>query len=177
MPVVTLPDGSKREFDRAVTLRQVAESIGAGLARAAVAGKVDGRLVDLSFILQSDAAVAIVTPRDAEGVEVIRHSAAHLLAQAVKSLYPNAQVTIGPVIEDGLYYDFAFERPFTPEDLLSIEKKMGEIAAQGLEVRRSELPRDQAILFFRGLGEEYKAEIIESIPEGQTLSLLSLIHI
>ena len=171
MPVVTLPDGSKREFDRAVTLRQVAESIGAGLARAAVAGKVDGRLVDLSFILQSDAAVAIVTPRDAEGVEVIRHSAAHLLAQAVKSLYPNAQVTIGPVIEDGFYYDFAFERPFTPDDLLAIEKKMEELAAQNMEVQRSELPRDEAILFFRSLGEDYKAEIIESIPAGETLSL------
>ena len=171
MPVVTLPDGSKREFDRAVTLRQVAESIGAGLARAAVAGKVDGRLVDLSFILQSDAAVAIVTPRDAEGVEVIRHSAAHLLAQAVKSLYPNAQVTIGPVVEDGFYYDFAFERPFTPDDLQAIEKKMEELAAQNMEVQRSELPRDEAILFFRGLGEDYKAEIIESIPAGETLSL------
>ena len=171
MPVVTLPDGSKREFDRAVTLRQVAESIGAGLARAAVAGKVDGRLVDLSFILQSDAAVAIVTPRDAEGVEVIRHSAAHLLAQAVKSLHPNAQVSIGPVIEDGFYYDFAFERPFTPDDLLAIEKKMEELAAQNMEVQRSELPRDEAILLFRGLGEDYKAEIIESIPAGETLSL------
>ena len=171
MPVVTLPDGSKREFDRAVTLRQVAESIGAGLARAAVAGKVDGRLVDLSFILQSDAAVAIVTPRDAEGVEVIRHSAAHLLAQAVKSLHPNAQVSIGPVIEDGFYYDFAFERPFTPDDLLAIEKKMEELAAQNMEVQRSELPRDEAILFFRSLGEDYKAEIIESIPAGETLSL------
>ena len=171
MPVVTLPDGSKREFDRAVTLRQVAESIGAGLARAAVAGKVDGRLVDLSFILESDAAVAIVTPRDAEGVEVIRHSAAHLLAQAVKSLHPNAQVTIGPVVEDGFYYDFAFERPFTPDDLLAIEKKMEELAAQNMEVQRSELPRDEAILFFRSLGEDYKAEIIESIPAGETLSL------
>jgi len=171
MPVATLPDGSKREFDRAVSLRQVAESIGAGLARAAVAGKVDGRLVDLSFILESDAAVAIVTPRDAEGVEVIRHSTAHLLAQAVKSLYPNAQVTIGPVVEDGFYYDFAFERPFTPDDLLVIEKKMEELAAQNMEVQRSELPRDEAILFFRGLGEDYKAEIIESIPAGETLSL------
>jgi threonyl-tRNA synthetase len=171
MPVVTLPDGSKREFDRAVTLRQVAESIGAGLAKAAVAGKVDGCLVDLTFSIESDADVAIVTPRDSEGLDLIRHSTAHLLAQAVKALYPSAQVTIGPVIDDGFYYDFAFERPFTPEDLQSIEKKMEEIAAQGLEVRRSELPRDQAIGFFRGLGEEYKAEIIESIPEGQTLSL------
>ncbi|MFZ4702998.1 MAG: threonine--tRNA ligase [Candidatus Methylumidiphilus sp.] len=171
MPVVTLPDGSQREFDRAVTLRQVAESIGAGLARAAVAGKVDGQLVDLAFNIESDANVAIVTPRDSEGVEVIRHSTAHLLAQAVKSLYPNAQVTIGPVVEDGFYYDFAFERPFTPEDLQTIEKKMEELAAQNLEVKRSELPRDEAIRFFRGLGEDYKAEIIESIPQGDTLSL------
>ncbi len=171
MPVVTLPDGSQREFDRAVTLRQVAESIGAGLARAAVAGKVDGQLVDLAFNIESDANVAIVTPRDSEGVEVIRHSTAHLLAQAVKSLYPNAQVTIGPVVEDGFYYDFAFERPFTPEDLQAIEKKMEELAAENLEVKRSELPRDEAIRFFRGLGEDYKAEIIESIPQGDTLSL------
>ena len=171
MPVVTLPDGSKREFDSAVTLRQVAESIGAGLARAAVAGKVGGQLVDLSFLLESDADVAIVTPRDNEGVEVIRHSAAHLLAQAVKSLYPNAQVTIGPVVDDGFYYDFAFERPFTPDDLQLIEKKMEELAAQGMEVKRSELPRNEAIAFFRGLGESYKAEIIASIPEGETLSL------
>ena len=171
MPVVTLPDGSQREFDRAVTLRQVAESIGSGLAKAAIAGKVDGQLVDLSFILQSDAAVAIVTPRDSEGVEIIRHSTAHLLAQAVKSLYPNAQVTIGPVVEDGFYYDFAFERPFTPEDLQAIERKMEELAAKNLEVKRSELPRNDAIAYFQNLGEGYKAEIIESIPEGQTLSL------
>ncbi len=173
MPVVTLPDGSKREFDNAVTLRQVAESIGAGLARAAVAGKVDGRLVDLSYTIESDAAVAIITPRDNEGVEVIRHSTAHLLAQAVKSLYPSAQVTIGPVVEDGFYYDFAFERPFTPDDLLAMEKKMEELSAQNLEVKRSELPRDEAIRFFRGLGEDYKAEIIESIPQGEILSLYS----
>lgn len=171
MPVVTLPDGSKREFERAVTLCQVAESIGAGLARSALAGKVGGRLVDLTHTIDSDVELSIVTPRDSEGLEIIRHSAAHLLAQAVKSLYPNAQVTIGPVVEDGFYYDFAFERPFTPEDLQVIEKKMEEIAAQGLEVKRNELPRDEAIRFFRGLGEEYKAEIIESIPAGETLSL------
>ncbi len=171
MPVVTLPDGSQRSYERTVTLREVAESIGAGLARAAVAGKVNGRLVDLSWMLESDADVAIITPRDLEGLEVIRHSSAHLLAQAVKSLYPNAQVTIGPVVEDGFYYDFAFERPFTPEDLTAIEKKMDELAGQGLEVKRSELPRDEAIRFFRGLGEHYKAEIIESIPAGEILSL------
>ena len=171
MPVVTLPDGSQRTFERTVTLREVAESIGAGLARAAVAGKVNGRLVDLAWTLESDADVAIITPRDNEGVEVIRHSCAHLLAQAVKSLYPLAQVTIGPVVEDGFYYDFAFERPFTPEDLTAIEKKMEELAGHGLEVKRSELPRNEAIQFFRGLGEHYKAEIIESIPEGEILSL------
>ena len=171
MPVVTLPDGSQRTFERTVTLREVAESIGAGLARAAVAGKVNGRLVDLAWALESDADVAIITPRDNEGVEVIRHSCAHLLAQAVKSLYPLAQVTIGPVVEDGFYYDFAFERPFTPEDLTAIEKKMEELAGHGLEVKRSELPRNEAIQFFRGLGEHYKAEIIESIPEGEILSL------
>ena len=171
MPVVTLPDGSQRSYERTVTLREVAESIGAGLARAAVAGKVNGRLADLSWALESDADVAIITPRDLEGLEVIRHSSAHLLAQAVKSLYPNAQVTIGPVVEDGFYYDFAFERPFTPEDLTAIEKKMDELAGQGLEVKRSELPRDEAIRFFRGLGEHYKAEIIESIPAGEILSL------
>ncbi|QSA95673.1 threonine--tRNA ligase [Methylococcus sp. EFPC2] len=171
MPVITLPDGSRREFDHAVSVRQVAESIGAGLARAALAGKVDGRLVDLSTELDRDAAVAIVTARDPEGVEIIRHSTAHLLAQAVKSLYPTAQVTIGPVIEDGFYYDFAFERPFTPEDLEAIEKKMEELAASELEVKRSVLPRDEAVRFFRGLGEEYKAEIIESIPVNEDLSL------
>ncbi len=173
MPVVTLPDGSRREFDRAVTLREVAESIGAGLARAALAGKVDGRLVDLSHLIASDADVAIVTARDKEGLDIIRHSAAHLLAQAVKSLYPAAQVTIGPVIEDGFYYDFAFERPFTPEDLQAIEKKMEEIAGQELEIKRSVMSRDEAVRFFRELGEEYKAEIIESIPEGEALSLYS----
>ncbi len=173
MPVVTLPDGSRREFDSAVSLRQVAESIGAGLARSAVAGKVDGRLVDLTFNIEADANVAIITPRDHEGVEVIRHSAAHLLAQAVKSLYPSAQVTIGPVVEDGFYYDFAYERPFTPDDLQAMEKKMEELASQNLEVKRSELPRDEAVSFFRRLGEDYKAQIIESIPQGEVLSLYS----
>ena len=171
MPVVTLPDGSQREFDRAVTLRQVAESIGAGLARAAVAGKVDGKLVDLSFSIEADADIAIVTARDAEALEIIRHSTAHLLAQAVKSLFPSAQVTIGPVVEDGFYYDFAYERPFTPDDLRSIEKKMEQLAGQELEVKRSVMPRDEAVRFFRQLGEDYKAEIIESIPANEDLSL------
>lgn len=171
MPVVTLPDGSTRDFDRAVTLRQVAESIGAGLARAALAGKVNGKMVDLSYEIDSDAEVSIVTGRDAAGLEIIRHSTAHLLAQAVKSLYPSAQVTIGPVIEDGFYYDFSFERPFTPDDLIAIEKKMEEIAGQELEVKRGVLPRDEAIRFFRALGEEYKAKIIEDIPAGEEVSL------
>ena len=171
MSVITLPDGSTREFPGAVTLREVAESIGAGLARAALAGKVNGKLVDLSHRIEGDAEVSIITGRDAEGLEIVRHSAAHLLAQAVKTLYPSAQVTIGPVIDDGFYYDFAFERPFTPEDLEAIEKKMEELAEQALPVSRRTLPRDEAVAFFRSLGEEYKAKIIEDIPPGETLSL------
>lgn len=171
MPVVTLPDGSVREYDRAVTLAQVAESIGAGLARAALAGKVDGKLVDLSFEIAQDAQVSLITTRDPEGLEVIRHSTAHLLAQAVKSLFPSAQVTIGPVIEDGFYYDFAYERPFTPEDLAAIEKKMEELAEKAQPVVRSEMERNQAVDYFKGLGESYKAELIEAIPEDQVLSL------
>jgi threonyl-tRNA synthetase len=171
MPVITLPDGASRAFESGVALRQVAESIGAGLARAALAGKIDGKTVDLDAMIESDANVAIVTGRDPEGLEIVRHSTAHLLAQAVKSLFPSAQVTIGPVVEDGFYYDFAFERPFTPEDLAAIEKKMEELAEQALPVKRSVLPRDEAIRYFRSIGEEYKAEIIESIPAGEKLSL------
>jgi threonyl-tRNA synthetase len=171
MPVVTLPDGSQRAFDQAVTVMQLAESIGAGLARAALAGRVDGQLVDASTLIERDATVAIITAKDAEGLEIIRHSTAHLLAQAVKSLFPTAQVTIGPVIEDGFYYDFSFERPFTPEDLAAMEKKMQELAGQSIPVQRSVLPRDEAVAFFRGLGEKYKAEIIEAIPADEPLSL------
>ena len=171
MPVVTLPDGSRREFDRAVTVMQVAESIGAGLAKAALAGRVDGDLVDLSRVIDSDANVAIVTGRDPEGVEVIRHSTAHLLAQAVKLLYPEAQVTIGPVIENGFYYDFSYHRPFTPEDLVSIEKKMEELASAAMTVQRQVLPRDEAAAYFQSIGEAYKAEIIRDIPQGQDISL------
>jgi threonyl-tRNA synthetase len=171
MPVITLPDGSTREFDRAVTLLDVAESIGPGLAKAALAGRVDGKLVDLSHVIETDAAVALVTGRDADGLEIIRHSTAHLLAQAVKSLYPKAQVTIGPVVDNGFYYDFSFERPFTPEDLAAIEKKMEELAAQAIPVKREIMPRELAIEFFTGLGETYKAEIIRDIPEGQDISL------
>jgi threonyl-tRNA synthetase len=171
MPTVTLPDGSRREFDKPVTVNEVALSIGAGLARAALAGKVNGRLVDLSTVIDSDADVAVVTGKDAEGLEVIRHSTAHLMAQAVKTLFPSAQVTIGPVIEDGFYYDFAYERPFTPEDLAAIEKEMEKLAGQSLEVKRSVMPRDEAVAFFKGQGEAYKAEIIESIPSDEPLSL------
>jgi threonyl-tRNA synthetase len=173
MPVVTLPDGSRREFDHPVTLLQVAESIGPGLAKAALAGRVDGQLVDLSHRIEADAQVALVTARDADGVEVIRHSTAHLLAQAVKALYPQVQVTIGPVIQDGFYYDFSFERPFTPEDLEAIEAKMQELAAQALPVERKTMAREDAIVYFQGLGESYKAEIIEAIPAGEVISLYS----
>jgi threonyl-tRNA synthetase len=171
MPVITLPDGSRREYDRPISLMEVAESIGAGLAKAALAGRVNGELVDLSRIIDADASVAIVTGRDAEGVEVIRHSTAHLLAQAVKSLFPDAQVTIGPVVDNGFYYDFSYERPFTPEDLTAIEKKMEELAAKAMPVRREVMPRDVAADFFLKQGEKYKAEIIRDIPEGQDISL------
>lgn len=173
MPRISLPDGSRREYPAPVTVAEVAADIGAGLARAALAGRVDGRLVDTSYPIASDAALEIVTARDPEGVDVIRHSCAHLLAQAVKELFPGAQVTIGPVIEDGFYYDFAFDRAFTPEDLQAIEDRMRELAQADLQVRRRELPRDEAVALFRGMGEEYKAEIIAAIPEAETISLYS----
>lgn len=171
MPSITLPDGSLREFDHPVTVAAVAESIGPGLAKAALGGRVDGELVDTSFEISEDTALAIVTAKDDDGVEIIRHSTAHLLAQAVKDLFPKAQVTIGPVIEDGFYYDFAYERSFTPEDLEAIEKRMAELASQAFDVERSVMDRDDAVTFFRDLGEEYKAEIIASIPEAQAISL------
>jgi threonyl-tRNA synthetase len=171
MPVITLPDGSQRQFDQAVSVMDVAQSIGAGLAKATLAGKVNGKLVDASTPIADDATLQIITVKDEEGVEVIRHSTAHLLAQAVKQLFPAAQVTIGPVIDNGFYYDFAYERPFTPEDLQAIEKKMQELVAANIEIKRSVLSRDEAVSFFRGLGEEYKAEIIESIPANEDLSL------
>jgi threonyl-tRNA synthetase len=171
MPVITLPDGSQRQFEHAVTVAEIAANIGAGLAKAALAGKVDGKLVDTSFVVSEDAHVAIVTEKDPVALEVIRHSCAHLLAQAVKILFPDAQVTIGPVIEDGFYYDFSYKRPFTPEDLVQIEGKMVELAKADQVVKRSTLTREQAIKFFRELGEEYKAKIIESIPAGEVLSL------
>ena len=171
MPVITLPDGSRREFDRPVTLMAVAESIGAGLAKAAIAGRIEDALVDLSTLVERDSRVSIVTSRDVDGVDVIRHSTAHLLAQAVKALYPTAQVTIGPVVDNGFYYDFSYERPFTPEDLVAIEKTMEALASEALEVERKEMPRDEAAAYFEGIGEAYKAEIIRDIPEGQVISL------
>ncbi len=171
MPVVTLPDGSRREFAQPVTVAEVAQSIGAGLARAALAGRVDGRLVDTSFAIKHDAQLAIITEKDPEGIEVIRHSTAHLLAYAVKELFPAAQVTIGPVIENGFYYDFAYERPFTLDDLAAIEKRMSELARRDLPVQREVVARDAAIAFFKSIGEHYKAELIEAIPQGEEVSL------
>ena len=171
MPDIRLPDGSVRHFDAPVTIAQVAQSIGAGLARAALAGKVDGRLVDTSYLIERDVELAIVTDRDSEGVDVIRHSTAHLLAYAVKELFPDAQVTIGPVIENGFYYDFSYKRPFTPDDLVAIEKRMAELARRDVPVIREEMPRDDAVAFFKGLGVHYKAEIIASIPSNEPISL------
>jgi threonyl-tRNA synthetase len=171
MLTVSLPDGSKRQFDAPLTVAAVAASIGAGLAKAALAGKVDGTVVDTSFMIEQDAELAIITDKDPEGLDVIRHSAAHLLAYAVKSLFPDAQVTIGPVIDNGFYYDFSYKRPFTPEDLVAIEKKMAELAKKDEPVTRRVLPRDQAIDYFKSIGEAYKAEIIGSIPADQEVSL------
>ncbi len=168
---ITLPDGSVRNFDSAPTISDIAASIGPGLAKAALAGRVDGRLVDTSHRIERDAVVAIVTERDADGLEVLRHSMAHLLAYAVKELFPEAQVTIGPVIESGFYYDFSYSRPFTPEDLTAIERKMAELAKHDFPVSREVLPRDKAIDFFKSIGEHYKAEIIGSIPAGEDVSL------
>lgn len=171
MVVVTLPDGSKREYADAVTVGEIAASIGAGLAKAALAGKVDGKLVDFSHKVTADAAVSIITGRDPEGLEIIRHSTAHLMAQAVKELFPEAQVTIGPAIENGFYYDFSYSRPFTPEDLQKIEERMDELVKKNIPIVREEMPRNEAVDFFKALGEHYKAEIISSIPEGETISL------
>ena len=171
MPQVTLPDGSTRAFASPLTVADVAASIGAGLAKAALAGKVDGQLVDTSHLIQSDSRLAIITAKDADGVEVIRHSTAHLLAYAVKDLFPEAQVTIGPVIENGFYYDFSYHRPFTPDDLVAIEKKMTALANLDEAIVRRVLPRDEAIAHFKSLGEHYKAEIISSIPAQEDVSL------
>ena len=171
MPIVTLPDGSQRPFDHPVTVDEVAASIGPGLRKAALAGRVDGKLVDTSFLVSKDASVAIVTDKDPDALSIIRHSTAHLLAQAVKELFPSAQVTIGPVIEDGFYYDFAFERPFTPEDLIAIESRMRDLAEADQKVSRRVLSRDAAVRFFTDLGEHYKAEIIAAIPAQDEISL------
>lgn len=171
MITVTLPDASRREYEAGVTVADVAQSIGAGLAKAALCGKVDGKLVDLSYKLEKDASVAIVTAKDPEGLELLRHSSAHLMAQAVKELYPTAEVTIGPAIENGFYYDFKYERPFTPEDLTAIEARMHELAKKDIPVERFVMDRDEAVKYFKGLGEHYKAEIIAGIPQGETISL------
>jgi len=171
VPTIRLPDGSQRSFPHPVTVAEVAQAIGPGLARAALAGKVNGRLVDTSFRIEADADLAIVTERDREGLEILRHSTAHLLAHAVKELFPDAQVTIGPVIDNGFYYDFSYKRPFTPEDLAAIEKRMGEIAKRDLPVTRKVMARDAAVRLFRDMGEGYKAEIIASIPANEEISL------
>jgi threonyl-tRNA synthetase len=171
MPTITLPDGSQKSFDHAVTIAEVAESIGAGLAKAALAGEVQGRVLDMSTHLEADVALKIITAKDSQGLEVIRHSTAHLLAQAVKALFPSAQVTIGPVIEDGFYYDFAFERSFTPDDLEKIEQRMHELAKQALPVTRRVLSRDQAVALFDDMAEHYKVEIIKDLPDGEELSI------
>jgi threonyl-tRNA synthetase len=171
MVAITLPDGSVRQFDKPVTVREVAASIGPGLAKAALGGKVDGKLVDVSHTIAGDAKLAIVTDKDPEGLELIRHSTAHLLAYAVKELFPDAQVTIGPVIENGFYYDFSYKRPFTPEDLDAIEKRMAELAKKDLPVTREEWKREDAVKFFDSIGEKYKAEIIGAIPSEQGISL------
>src|SRR5271163_1312248 len=171
MPVITLPDGSQKHFDRPVSVAEVAASIGPGLAKAALAGRLDGALVDTSALIDRDATLSIVTDKDPDGLSIIRHSTAHLLANAVQELFPDAQVTIGPVIENGFFYDFAYKRPFSSEDLSAIEKRMAEIAAKDLPVHRRVLPRDAAIEHFKRIGEHYKAEIIGAIPPGESISL------
>lgn len=171
MPVITLPDGARRSFSDPVTAYAVAQSIGAGLARSALAARIDNQLCDLSTVIAQDARVALITERDPEGVQILRHSCAHLMAAAVKQLYPTAQVTIGPSIDDGFYYDFAFERPFTPDDLLQIEARMHELASEDTLLQRLEMPREKALRIFDGLGEAYKCEIIRDLPEEATISL------
>ncbi len=171
MPIITLPDGSEKSFDQALTVFEVAKSIGSGLAKATLAGKVNGEMVDASYLIEADASVSIITAKDEEGLEVIRHSTAHLLAQATQMLYPEAQVTIGPVIDNGFFYDFAYKDGFSEADLVQIEKNMKKLVKQSLKIERSEMSRDKAIELFKAKGEHYKAEIIESIPADQTLSL------
>lgn len=171
MPKIRLPDGSERNYDHSVSVMDVAESIGPGLAKATLAGRVNGQLVDASHLIEGNAELVIITAKDAVGLEIIRHSAAHLLAQAVKQLHPEAQVTIGPVIEDGFYYDFSCSHPFGPEDLVAFEKRMKELVKQKLPIERKEVSRDEAISFFEEQGEHYKAEIIRDIPANETLTL------
>ncbi|HTG98412.1 MAG TPA: threonine--tRNA ligase, partial [Burkholderiales bacterium] len=171
MPNIRLPDGSSKSFPGPVTVAEIASSIGAGLARAALAGKVDGKLVDTSYRVESDADIAIVTPKSPEGLDILRHSTSHLMAQAVQELFPGAQVTIGPVIENGFYYDFSYQRPFTPEDLVAIEQRMAEIVKKDLKVERKIMSRDEAVRFFQSIGEKYKAEIIAAIPANEPISL------
>jgi threonyl-tRNA synthetase len=171
MPTITLPDGSHRQYAQPISIHQIAADIGPGLAKSTLAGRVDGHVVDTSFVVAQDTDLRLLTAKDEEGLEILRHSTAHLLAHAVKTLFPQAQVTIGPVIEDGFYYDFAFEQSFTPEDLIAIETKMAELAKADFYIERSVLPRDDAVKFFRDLGEEYKAKIIEAIPQGEEISL------
>src|SRR5438552_18721029 len=173
MPDIRLPDGAIKRFDAPVTVAELAGTIGPGLAKAALAGRVNGKLVDTSYQIHTDADVAVVTDKDAEGLEVLRHSTAHLLAYAVKELFPDAQVTIGPVIEDGFYYDFSYKRPFTPEDLAAIEAKMAELAKKDEPVTRKLMARDDAVAYFKSLGEHYKAEIIGAIPANEQISLYS----
>ena len=171
MPKVTLPDGTLKSFDKAITVADVASSIGSGLARAALAGEVDGQLVDTSFLIENDVNLSIITNKDEKALEIIRHSTAHLLAQAAQQLYPKAQVTIGPVIDNGFYYDFSYKKGFSEQDLAKIEKKMNAIVKQNLPIERQEMPRDDAIKLFKSMGEHYKAEIIESIPNNEVLTL------
>ena len=171
MLVVTLPDGSKREFEAPVRVADVAQSIGSGLAKAALGGIVDGKMVDTSFVIAKDSQLAIITDKSPEALEIVRHSTAHLLAYAVKELFPEAQVTIGPVVENGFYYDFSYHRPFTPDDLVALEKKMTELAKKDEPVIRTVLPRDKAVQFFKDQGEHYKAELIAAIPQGEDVSL------
>src|SRR5439155_18796646 len=173
MPDIRLPDGAVKHFDAPVSVAEVAQSIGPGLAKAALAARIDGQLVDTSYVIDRDSAMAIVTDKDPEGLEVLRHSTAHLLAYAVKELFPDAQVTIGPVIEDGFYYDFSYKRAFTPEDLAAIEAKMAELARKDEPVARKLMPRDDAVRYFESIGEHYKAEIIASIPSDEAISLYS----
>src|SRR6202049_5327623 len=173
MPDVRLPDGAVKHFVAPVTVAEVARAIGPGLAKAALAGRIDGKLVDTSFVIDRNASLAIVTDKDPDGLDILRHSPAHLLAYAVKELFPDAQVTIGPVIEDGFYYDFSYKRPFTPDDLAAIAQRMAELAKKGEPVTRKLMPRDKAVKFFESLGEHYKAEIIASIPSNEDISLYS----